>query len=606
MTTIRTPTSQPKRYKEVPMPPKSPLVQYFTRKRSSILTTSDLPMEKNAIGYLSPMGIFFTSTMLESDFMNSYLSWLNSLDTLELSLRSAPMLEIGERSELWNYMMDAEDDCVSFISGWFFGESLDKLTRYDVMDFMTWSLFEGRNMEHLTMEEMGQLERFVGDLEYKISVEFYGVKQEEVEDDDGGEERKEGEAKDDKEERDFFLPPSPRRQHLMQNYGSKPPTLPIQLESPTKLKQKQQRPKPNKAFHFQTSREGESHHSYFSNLYESYKDWCSQYYEKLENNFRPVQGIKNYVAEKRERLHDAEQSAVATASHMYENAYFTLIEKGGNMDRRLSQFSHATQSQLADAWNSVWLMKERLQTATDISSRRKALRQQLKSYQQTLTQMRAMATAVPSKQMADLMRKITQCYEALESVERSAMDAFLQVTGFVGTRLMPPEPPRYLKYSADPLMDISSYPLMFHILILAVTDGGLRCVMKMRGFQRLRVGPISYYYHPGKAQSDGRSNDEEETDDVPIVFCHGIGIGVIFYMTLVDELLKLGKPLILPEIPYFHGKNLQGVPVETYRNVTLIDELILNFTTFSANTLRVQWLRLYSWIRFAFAYIVHV
>ncbi len=491
-------------------------------------------------------GIFYVILFL-------HRKWLNSLDTLELSLRSAPMLEIGERSELWNYMMDAEDDCVSFISGWFFGESLDKLTRYDVMDFMTWSLFEGRNMEHLTMEEMGQLEGFVGDLEYKISVEFYGVKQEEVEDDDGGEERKEGEAKDDKEERDFFLPPSPRRQHLMQNYGSKPPTLPIQLESPTKLKQKQQRPTPNKTFHFQTSREGESHHSYFSNLYESYKDWCSQYYEKLENNFRPVQGIKNYVAEKRERLHDAEQSAVATASHMYENAYFTLIEKGGNMDRRLSQFSHATQSQLADAWNSVWLMKERLQTATDISSRRKALRQQLKSYQQTLTQMRAMATAVPSKQMADLMRKITQCYEALESVERSAMDAFLQVTGFVGTRLMPPEPPRYLKYSADPLMDISSYPLMFHILILAVTDGGLRCVMKMRGFQRLRVGPILYYYHPGKAQSDGRPNNEEETDDVPIVFCHGIGIGVIFYMTLVDELLKLGKPLILPEIPYVSG-----------------------------------------------------
>ena len=91
-------------------------------------------------------------------------------------------------------------------------------------------------------------------------------------------------------------------------------------------------------------------------------------------------------------------------------------------------------------------MKERLRTATDISTRRKALRQQLNSYRSTLAQMRSMATAVPSKQMADLMRKITQCYEALEGVETSAMDAFMQVTGYVGKNLLhSKEPPRYLK-----------------------------------------------------------------------------------------------------------------------------------------------------------------
>ena len=45
------------------------------------------------------------------------------------------------------------------------------------------------------------------------------------------------------------------------------------------------------------------------------------------------------------------------------------------------------------------------------------------------------------------MRKITQCYEALEVVERSAMDAFMQVTGYVGKSLLnnSKEPPRYLK-----------------------------------------------------------------------------------------------------------------------------------------------------------------
>lgn len=80
--------------------PKSPIAQYFTKRRSSQITTSDLPMEKNALGYMSPMGIFFSSvkltvplayiyiiltlwreicfafpqTMLESQFVQKYFS----------------------------------------------------------------------------------------------------------------------------------------------------------------------------------------------------------------------------------------------------------------------------------------------------------------------------------------------------------------------------------------------------------------------------------------------------------------------------------------------------------------------------------------------------
>eukprot|EP00571_Detonula_confervacea_P013703 CAMPEP_0172307942 /NCGR_PEP_ID=MMETSP1058-20130122/8690_1 /TAXON_ID=83371 /ORGANISM="Detonula confervacea, Strain CCMP 353" /LENGTH=835 /DNA_ID=CAMNT_0013020259 /DNA_START=180 /DNA_END=2687 /DNA_ORIENTATION=- len=599
--------------------PKSPVAQYINRRRSSKITTNDLPMEQNAIGLLSPTGIFLSSvkltvplayvyivlilwrelcfsfpqSMLESQFMMNYLSlgvwtartmrssslavevwavvegifyvilflhrkWLNSLDTLELSLRSAPMLETRERAELWEMMIDSEEECSKFISGWFFGEELEKLTKYDVMDFLTWSLFEGRNIEHLTHEETSQLRGFVTDLEYKISIELNGVEDaiegdKELENgDDGNGERE--------EDHDILLPPlSPQRQHLMQNYGIQPKDSPEEI---IRLKRKGKRPKPKEPFHFQVSRH-ESHHSHFSDLYESYKVWCEQYREMVENrNFHPVIGIRNFVAEKRQQLHHAEQSAVATASeslsNMYENAYFTLIEKDGTIDKQLTALSHATQSQIENAWNSMWKMKERLRTASDISSRRKALRQQLKSYRQTLAQMRGMAAAVPSKQMADLMRKITQCYEALEVVETSAMDAFMNVTGYVGKNLLhSKEPPRYFKYSCDPLMDVASYPLMFHILILLATEGGLRVLMRLRGFKRLRVGPISYYYHPGKSNDpdafEHNNNENEEADCVPLVFCHGIGVGLIFYMTLVDELMKLGRPIILPEIPYVSG-----------------------------------------------------
>lgn len=591
----------------------------FTRRWTSQITTNDLPMEQGAMGPLTPAGIFFASvkltvplaylyivlilwrelcysfpqTMLEGRIVTGYFSagvwaartmrssspvveiwavieavfyvilflhrkWLNSLDTLELSLRSAPMLETSERDGLWELMMDSmagDDDCSEFISGWFFGEQIDKLTRYDIMDYLCWSLFEGRNMEHLTHEEMGQLAEFVADLEYKISIERHGLLEE-----DHVAEGNENEKREDKDEVDEAVggehldvpdPPSPTRQHLMQHYGVPPRGSPEKI---IRSKRKGIRPKPNKAFQFEECRH-ESHHSHFSNLYESYREMMEK------RNFHLVQDIRNFVAVKSQQLHHAEQSAMATASeslgHAYESAYFAFIEKDGTMDRRLTELSHATQSQMADAWNSVWKMKERLRTASDISSRRRALRQQLEGYRRALAQMRGMATAVPSKQMADLMRKITGCYEALEGVERSAMDAFVQVTGYVGKNLLhSKEPPRYYKYSCDPLMDVASYPLMFHILILMVTDVGLRVMMRMRGFRRLRVGPVSYYYHPGKSAADESGTFRKENDDrdrVPIVFCHGIGVGHIFYMTLIDELLDLGHPLILPEIPYVNG-----------------------------------------------------
>jgi hypothetical protein len=467
-----------------------------SRRTSSTISTYDLPMEKNAIGLLSPTGIFFSSvkltvplayiyialilwrelcfsfpqSMLESEFMTMYFSvgvwtartmtssswlveawaviegifyvilfwhrkYLNSLDTLELSLRSAPMLETRERSELWELMMDCEEGmCSKFISGWFFGEKIENLTRLDVMDFLTWSLFEGRSIEHLTLEETHQLRGFLADLENNISIEQFGIEESERIDEDGheGEVIQEGYSKDDERKADCTDDTHP---------------MGFLDGSITPMRKKKKGREPKRRFRFQETR-NESHPSYFSDLYESYKVWCDHQYRGIMENrsFNSLQDLRNFVAEKTQQLHHAEQSAVATASESLQHAYFSLIEKDGMIDKQLTALSHATQLQISEAWNSIWKMKERLRTASDISLRRKALLQQLKSYRKTLAQMRSMATAVPSKQMADLMKKITQCYEALESVEASAKDAFVQVTGFVGKNLLSSkDPPRYLK-----------------------------------------------------------------------------------------------------------------------------------------------------------------
>lgn len=435
-------------------------------------------------------GIFYIILFL-------HRKWLNSLDTLELSLQSAPMLEIRERAELWEMILDSGvEECSEFISGWFFGAELDTLTRYDIMDFLTWCLFEGRNIEHLTHKETSQLRAFIADLEYKISVELYGVEDaiegdKIIEKDGNGKQggdlihplstqnqhplragplslrgvksdmsefvSREMLKKEEEGNPNLISPHSPPKQPLMQNHGPQSRGFP---ENSIRLKKKGKRSKPKRPFQFQASRH-ESHQSHFSDLYESYKDWCDQYRERIENRtFHPVQDIRNFVAQKTQQLHHAEQSAMATASDslssMYENAYFTLIEKDGRIDKKITKMSHATQTQMDDAWNSMQEMKERLRTASDISARRKALRQQLRSYRQALARMQGMAGAVPSKQMADLMRKITQCYEALEGVEASAMEGFVKVTGYVGKNLLhSKEPPPYLKYSCDPLMDVA-------------------------------------------------------------------------------------------------------------------------------------------------------
>lgn len=98
------------------------------------------------------------------------IKWLQLKDPLEASLSSAPMMELEERSILWKRMMDSENDNpVLFVSGWFFDHPIENISRYDIRDFLAWSLFEGRNQEHLTGAEVAQLDECIDDLERRIT-----------------------------------------------------------------------------------------------------------------------------------------------------------------------------------------------------------------------------------------------------------------------------------------------------------------------------------------------------------------------------------------------------------------------------------------------------
>ena len=267
-------------------------------------------------------------------------------------------------------------------------------------------------------------------------------------------------------------------------------------------------------------------------MYEAYRARYAQMLKTAGEQMHPLEdALSQSVQEFQNRFHEAEESAREKGRQMYQS----LVP--ASMDQQISQLTQ----QCWDAWNNVTHnMKERLETANVLAQQRARLRQQLVGYRVMLQRMMEDASAVPSRTMAILMRKITECHEAMEGVESRAQAAFVQATGFLPK--LRKEPQRFAKYSHDPLMGIATYPLGFHLALLGLTDGSLRFLMRKRGFTRHTLGQTSYYYHPGHLE-----------DAVPVAFVHGIGVGLIVYMPLIDALLETGRPIFLPEIPYVSG-----------------------------------------------------
>ncbi|CAJ1934807.1 unnamed protein product [Cylindrotheca closterium] len=572
-------------------------IRYYSRRFSNTIHSKDLPMELDAVGLWSPWTLLWFCLFSVAPLAHMYIllmllrdlcvsfpesiyvplqlyvpflarladrmkgaSWivdfwcviealffiafklkyryLQSRDPLEASLSAAPMYDPEDRKILWDRIIELEkDDLGAFISGWFFDESIENISRYDVCDFLCWCMFDGRNQEHLTSLEYHELESLVEDIEYRISIQLYGA-QTEVENkevDDGESASTDRFEKSRKEPRIL----SPRRWRMHSEDA-------LTTNSETSSYSTTLYSLPKKNFRFQVDIHREEP-TFFSNLYESYKQRYEQYRSLVENSdFHPVKDFRTYL---NDRAQQADESARATAHNMYER----IIQSGSQVDKQIAALSHATSTQLAEAWNSVKGMKERLETANFLSQKREALMQQLRGNRAMLDRMREMPYAVPSKQMAALMRKITEVYDSLDRVEHLARDGFASATGALAAGkpiFTNREPQRYAKYSFDPLLSVKTFPLGFHLLVLGLTEIPMRVMLGNRGFEKRFIGPLGYYFHPGDVKSQSL---KEGGDKVPIVFVHGIGIGLLPYVKLVDCFLKSGRPIFLPEIPYVSG-----------------------------------------------------
>jgi len=767
--------------------------RYVSRRTSSKIRTNDLPMELDAIGFKSFWAYFWIFLFGVVPFchvyiglivlhelciafdsfqqtLQTYFSWLDAIatglharssrtmevwcllealfyllikakiaylqtrDPLEASLSAAPLLDPEERRRLWDRVVECEkDDPISFLRGWFFDVPLEQISRYDVFDFVCWSLFDGRNPEHLTLEECQDLEDFVQELEWLISLQLYGAattasttiaEADSVAENDGGEViDADGKDASNKENSTTAQPdnahqqkmPSPMKVHhdvnvaspLRQRWhisaaptGGSGPTTPGRKlsgsmprfgqsdqvdfsstnqstldnnndanddtmprdqhdpvtteDDPSEMSwsdegsfgswcQGKTHPRPKQIFRFSVdpndihhrnhraanANEGDdeaTEHSFarFSNMYDSFRHRYDQFQRMVEHaDFHPIQDFVRFMEETALEVHRAEEAAFHRAQTMYTNLMRGNERKGDNAHAVPGKEGSQTERSGSDAaaeenestsntprkqlWTSVstqlkdtrMKLQERFETAKFWSTQRKALAEQLRGNRAMLSRMREMSYAVPAKQMAALMRSITDGHHALERTEHRAKEAFWSATsmlynspiGQTSTSMarnivstlqqstgvgFQQEPKRYAKYSSDPLLGIATYPLGMHALVLGCTEIPLRVMLKNRGFQRRYVGPVSYYFHPGKARTDQSNNNAFKAgmnvpnsafgkspyfqppgrpgdDKIPLVFVHGIGIGIIFYIPLIDRLLETGRPILLPEVPYVSG-----------------------------------------------------
>ncbi|RIA98659.1 Alpha/Beta hydrolase protein [Glomus cerebriforme] len=92
---------------------------------------------------------------------------------------------------------------------------------------------------------------------------------------------------------------------------------------------------------------------------------------------------------------------------------------------------------------------------------------------------------------------------------------------------------------------------------------------------KLAPSRISYWYYNPNDSTPLKKNHQKKQKQQPIVFIHGVGGGLWFYIKFVRRLYKLNRPLFLVELPYVSMRMVEDVPTmeETVRE---IEEMLIS------------------------------
>mmetsp|Transcript_23313 Transcript_23313/g.43807 ORF Transcript_23313/g.43807 Transcript_23313/m.43807 type:complete len:660 (-) Transcript_23313:15-1994(-) len=107
-------------------------------------------------------------------FMTLKVQYYQRCEPVAYNLKTAPKnVTLTERSSTFERILRSEKDKVSeWINGWFFDAPIESITSNDILDFLSWTFFEGRSCEHLNDSEQEQLLHFKAEIERKISTTF--------------------------------------------------------------------------------------------------------------------------------------------------------------------------------------------------------------------------------------------------------------------------------------------------------------------------------------------------------------------------------------------------------------------------------------------------
>jgi len=130
---------------------------------------------------------------------------------------------------------------------------------------------------------------------------------------------------------------------------------------------------------------------------------------------------------------------------------------------------------------------------------------------------------------------------------------------------------RSMRLSLDPILS-EHRPLLYYLFTTSIFDVITWCLMKRLGFSVHKSGTIAYWYRPGS-----------NPDSVPFVFCHGIGIGVLPYMQLIELLaFDTDRSIFCPILPSISMRISEDVP-SPRQTVIALEEMLLSWNLSSAH-----------------------
>lgn len=153
---------------------------------------------------------------------------------------------------------------------------------------------------------------------------------------------------------------------------------------------------------------------------------------------------------------------------------------------------------------------------------------------------------------------------------------------------------RSMRLTMDPIPSIHR-PLVYYVFTAGVFNLVTRMFMASHKFQLCRSGTLWYWHRSGTNSTDAKA-------DIPLVFCHGLGVGNFIYMTFINALVtrEPNRELFLLDMPHISMSIDENVPSRAQTIACVSDMLAAwainkaHFVGHSFGSIVVAWMLLLS------------